>query len=103
MTEAQQDKFESWGLLELFGRQRLAGRISEQTIGGIAFLRIDVPAVEGAQAYTRFFTSGAIYGLTPMTEETTMQLAKQLRSAPVSRYDVMPLLTAQSRSGDDDY
>jgi hypothetical protein len=33
------DKFETWGLLELFGHQRLAGLLSEQTIGGCHFIR----------------------------------------------------------------
>lgn len=33
MSESN-EKFESWGLLELFGHQRLAGKLSEQTIGG---------------------------------------------------------------------
>jgi hypothetical protein len=52
-----QDKFESWGLLELFGHQRLAGRLTEQTIGGCHFIRIDVTEVDGVQGYTRFFTN----------------------------------------------
>jgi len=33
----QDTPFEAWGLLELFGHQRLAGRLSEQTIGGCHF------------------------------------------------------------------
>jgi hypothetical protein len=57
-----QDKFESWGLLELFGHQRLAGRLTEQTIGGCHFIRLDVPEVNGVQGYTRFFTNAALTG-----------------------------------------
>jgi hypothetical protein len=82
------DKFESWGLLELFGHQRLAGKLSEQTIGGVHFLRIDVPQVADVPAYTRFFTQGAIYSMTPMEEATARRLAENLRAAPVSAYEV---------------
>jgi len=60
----EQDKFEAWDLLELFGHQRLAGMLSEQTIGGCHFIRIDVPAVGGdVPGYTRYFTNGAIAGI----------------------------------------
>jgi len=102
MTAQQQsDKFDAWGLLELFGHQRLAGRISDQTIGGVHFIRIDVPQVGDAPAYSRFFTQGAIYGLTPTTEEVARGLAQQLRAVPVSRYD-MPRLAAPARDSDED-
>ena len=82
------EKFESWGLLELFGRQRLAGKLSEQTIGGCHFIRIDVPEVGSAQAHTRFFTQGAIYGLTPLEETTARKMAAYLASAPVCAYEL---------------
>jgi len=87
MSESN-EKFESWGLLELFGHQRLAGKLSEQTIGGCHFIRIDVPEVGETAAYTRFFTQGAIYGMTPMEEETARKLAAYLRAVPVSPYEL---------------
>ena len=83
MSESN-EKFESWGLLELFGHQRLAGKLSEQTIGGCHFIRIDVPEVGETAAYTRFFTQGAIYGMTPMEDETARKLAPG-RSRPPPR------------------
>jgi len=104
-----QEKFETWGLLELFGHQRLAGHISDQTIGGVHFIRIDVPAVEGAEAYTRYFTQGAIYGMTPTSEQIARGLAQRLRATPISRYD-LPALEAPKQPvesalvhEDDDY
>lgn len=62
-------KFEEWAVVELFGHQRIAGMVSEATIGGCPFVRVDVPATaEGRKAYTKYLGSGAIYGLTPCEE-----------------------------------
>lgn len=100
------EKFESWGLLELFGHQRLAGKLSEQTIGGCHFIRIDVPEVGETAAYTRFFTQGAIYGMTPMDETTARKLAAYLRAVPVSPYELRSMEPARqiahSEPADDD-
>ena len=85
---AQQEKFEAWGLLELFGHQRLAGRLSEQTIGGVHFIRIDVPKVGDVEEYTRFFTQGEIYGMTPTSEQVARRLAAAMCARPVHAYDL---------------
>lgn len=97
----KQDKFEAWGLLELFGHQRLAGLLTEQTIGGCHFIRIDVPEVDGVQGYTRFFTNGAIYGMTITTEEVARGLATNLRARPVQAYE-LPRLAAPAMTREDD-
>lgn len=99
--EQPQEKFEAWGLLELFGHQRLAGRLTEQTIGGCHFIRIDVPAVDGVAEYTRFFTQGAIYGMTITTEDVARKLAAGMRARPISVYDLpqRPALTGGDLDG----
>jgi hypothetical protein len=35
--------FEGWAFLELMGHRRLGGYVSEATVAGAGFLRIDVP------------------------------------------------------------
>ena len=42
------DKIEMWGIIDLFGHQKVAGYISEAQIGGCAFVRVDVPEVDGS-------------------------------------------------------
>lgn len=101
------EAFKSWGLLELFGHTRLAGELSEQTIGGCHFIRIDIPDVGEIKRHTRYFTQGAIYGMTPMDEATARKLANYLRSTPVSAYELRdqpagPLLTAGDSQFDED-
>jgi hypothetical protein len=63
-----------WAIVEVFGRHQFAGRVSEQVIAGSGFLRVDVPAINGNPAYTRFFGTAAIYGITPVDEAVVLVL-----------------------------
>lgn len=49
------DQFNSWCLVELFGHNRIVGKVSEATIGGCSFVRVDVPEIGERPAYTRYF------------------------------------------------
>lgn len=89
MTETEH--FEAWGIVDLFGHTRLAGRISEQTIGGETFIRVDVPR-EGEAFHTRLFGKGAIYGISLTDEPIAREVAKRSSARPVGRYDVPALL-----------
>ena len=93
MSEAE--KFESWAVVELFGHQQIAGKVSEASIGGCSFLRVDVPEQQAIErsgeylparpaipAYTRYFGNGAIYALNPCSEEIARASAKNLRATP---------------------
>jgi len=87
------EQFHEWGILEVMGRLRMAGMISEQTIAGASMLRIDVPETADAPAFTRFFTPGSIYSITPTSEDIARGLAERLREMPVTRFD-LPQLSA---------
>lgn len=89
----QQERFEAWGVVDLFGHQRIAGRITEQAIGGCSFVRVDVPAVDGTAEHTRLFGNGAIYGISFTSEDVARKVAVGLRSRPISAYD-LPARTA---------
>lgn len=82
--------FETWGLCELFGHQKIAGQISELSIGGASFIRVDVPAVNGDSPFTRIFNPSAIYSMTPTGEEYAKAIAAQIHSKPIDVY--MPRL-----------
>ncbi|TAM15927.1 MAG: hypothetical protein EPN65_16570 [Pandoraea sp.] len=94
MTTLTTEKFDQWAIVELFGHQRIAGRITEQTIGGCAFVRIDVPACEAdgsipaTQAFTKLFGNGAIYGVSFVDEQTARIAARQLRVQPINTYEL---------------
>lgn len=87
------DKFESWGIVDLFGHTRVAGMISEQTIGGETFIRVDVPDKESM--HTRLFGKGAIYSMSLTDEAIAREMAVRSGVRPVSRYEVGNLIADQ--------
>lgn len=101
MSESKEG-FESWGLLELMGRQRIAGRMSEQVIAAGTYLRIDVPGIGRIPEHTRYFGHAAIYGITPTTEEVARELAAGLQSQPISTFD-LPVLRQQKLFDTEDH
>ena len=87
-----------WAIIELFGRSRIAGFMSEQVIAGQGFLRVDVPAVDAANGYgviaahTKMFGASAIYAINPVDETLATIAAKEIRHAPVSSYGIDDVL-----------
>jgi hypothetical protein len=79
------DKLETWAVVELFGHDRIAGYVTEQEIAGSAFVRVDVPEVDGEPGFSKLFGPSAIYSLTPVSEDVA-------RAACV-RFAVRPLGT----------
>lgn len=91
--------FDQWCIVELFGHQRIAGRVTQQTIGGCNFVRVDVPAVAGKSAFTKLFGNGAIYAMSPVAEDVAIAVATTLRIVPVSVYEIPELRKLQDRTG----
>lgn len=84
MTDS--DKFDCWALVEVMGHQRYAGRVTEQAIGGCAFVRVDVPATADRLAYTKLLGQGSIFAITPCSEEVARAVAVQCCSRPIEIY-----------------
>lgn len=80
--------FEIFALVELFGHTRIAGTVTEQSIGGSTFIRVDVPETKREPAFTRFLNPSAVYALNPVTSEIMHELAETIKSKPVTSYDV---------------
>jgi hypothetical protein len=88
------DKFEQWGIVDLFGHVRVAGMITEQTIGGCSFLRVDIPAMDGNPPFTKLYGNGAIYGITFTDQETATAAARSMSPRPIDVWDAKNLLEA---------
>lgn len=89
--------FDQWCIVELFGHQRYAGRVS-QAEWPPGFARLEVPATPGHEAVTQLLSPQSIYRLTPTTEEIATRVAAQCRPEPVHRWE----LPASARDADED-
>lgn len=74
--------------VQVMGHVRLAGRVSEHTVAGAAFVRVDVPETGTQPAFTRLFNPSSIYSIDPISEEMARDLAERINAAPVQAYDV---------------
>lgn len=81
-------KFEEWAILEIMGHQTYAGRVTEQTVGGASFVRVDVPAVDQLQPFTKLFGASSIYCITPVTEAVARARAATLKQQPLDIWDL---------------
>jgi hypothetical protein len=106
MTEEQTAALDCWAIVEMFGHQRVAGRVKTENFGAACLLRIDVPEVEkqtsGAYdydtgkyapgqrvrvaAFTKYLGLGAIYALNPVTEELARAAAADIGVEPVRAF-----------------
>lgn len=94
MTEQTKDTFEQWCIVEIFGHERIAGKVTEQRIGGSSFVRVDVPDINGQQGFTRLYGEKAIYSITPVSEDIARRAAAKMQVQPVSVYQLAaPSLT----------
>ena len=89
MTDKDQ---ELWAIVELFGHQRIAGKISEHNLGG-TFVRVDVPKVNGRPAFTKLYGHNAVYAITFVDRDVALAAAERMAIAPVTPYDVGSLRT----------
>lgn len=83
-----EQKFELFAVVELFGHQRIAGKVSEQSIGVATFVRIDVPETTQQPKFTRIVNPTAIYAINPVTEEVMLQMAEMITSKPIDSWDI---------------
>lgn len=78
------EKFEQWGICELMGHQRTAGRLSEENIGGASLLRVDFP--DGDTFRTTYYGASAIYALHVTDEKVARTAAAAMGRRPPYAY-----------------
>lgn len=84
----QQEKFELWGIVELLGHQRIAGKLTEQNVAGTNLLRVDVPETKSNPSFTRLISNSALYAINPTTEEVARLYAENLNCQPIDSWDI---------------
>lgn len=81
---SESNKFQSWAVVEVMGHSRYAGYVTEQAIGGASLIRVDVPAVKGAPAFTKLLGASSIFAITPCTEEVAKRAAEMFCNRPLT-------------------
>lgn len=95
MPEPQQELQDlGWCIVELMGHSKLGAKVREAALFGVVLLRADIPVQvpegEPEKWMTQFCGGGAIFRLTPTTEELARAIAYRYTQPPVSRYELMP-------------
>ena len=93
--------FEEWCVVELFGRQKFAGRVTEARFPA-GHLQLDIPATDGHGPVTQIINPSALYRMTPTTEAIARAVAAQCRPAPVQRWELPAAPEASRADGLDD-
>ena len=85
MSDRSRGTFEGWAILELMGHRRLAGYVTEVEVAGAGMLRLDV-SVDDEPVATQFYSTAAVYCLTPTTEEIARAIA--VKPTPVHAFEL---------------
>lgn len=90
---SEKTAFTGWAIVEVMGHHTYAGQVSEQTVAGMAFVRVDVPETGlldqvPAPAFSKLVNPNSIYAITPVSESVARLRAESLRASPVSVWDL---------------
>lgn len=83
-----EEKIELFAIVELFGHTRISGKVTDQSIGGSTFVRVDVPDTSVQPKFTRFLNPSAIYAINPVTEDVMKEMADRIGQKPIDSWDI---------------
>lgn len=82
-----EEKLTAWALIELFGHQRVVGRMIVDPPEFPGMVRVDVPDLlkdkkTVRKGFTRYLGRASIYGVTPISEEMVRELLPSIDGTP---------------------
>lgn len=83
---------EQWGVVELMGHVRLAGRLSEVEKFGVKMGQLDIPKGDGF--YTRLFGGASVYSITMVDEATARIIAERSEIPPLHSWELPKQIAA---------
>lgn len=93
-----EQKIQFWAIIQIMGHQTYAGEISEYTLAGTSFLRVDVPPVGEIPGFTEFFSTASIYKISPVDKEIAVAAAVNLQKAPISIFSISSIVSERLAS-----
>lgn len=124
-----ESNFEGWAVVEVFGHQRYAGFVTTEAFGQAVLFRVDVPPLaerervtkhygydddgnsvppgstvkeSAVQGYTKYFGPGAIYAMTPCTQDVAQEAVESMQPRKVSIVTLAPTVPSLPSSFTDD-
>jgi hypothetical protein len=101
------EKFAEWAIFDVLGHQRYVGRVTEHTIAGQGFVRVDMPATEKTLKWTKLIGTASIYAITPIEESIARAMCEELKQAPISAWDLkllrLPAIENPQRTSDKEF
>jgi hypothetical protein len=93
------ESFEGWAIIEFMGHVRIAGYVKPEEHYGAPMIRVDTPG-EGDKTSTQLYAPGALYCITPVSEEVARHASQSMRRAPLNQWDLQllppPVVTSDS-------
>lgn len=77
---------EQWGIVEILGHVKMAGRITEEERFGSKLGRVDIP--DGDKFVTVYFGGDSLYRFTSVSEEVARIVAKSNQPTPVFSWEI---------------
>jgi hypothetical protein len=102
IDDEERTGFCEWCIVELFGKKRAAGYITQAEFPA-GWIRLEIPPVNGQPAATQLYNPSAIYAMHPVTEDLARRAASEFRPRPVSRYELPAPPPPPHPSDDDDW
>ena len=84
----QKTAFKTWAVVEVMGHNEYAGFVSSESVAGIPMLRVDVPATSKREAFTKYLSASALYGISPCSEATARARAEDRHATPFESWSV---------------
>jgi hypothetical protein len=99
----QDNKLDLFAIIELFGHTKMAGKVTEQSIGPATFIRVDVKETSQQPSFTRLLNPSAVYAINPVTEQVANEMAEMLQKKPLEAWDInrMQEKLLEIKSGND--
>jgi hypothetical protein len=85
-----EENLTAWALIELFGHQRVVGKMTVDPPEFPGMVRVDIPDLTQdkkviRKGFTRYLGRASIYGVTPIDEQMVRDLLPSIDGTPAAR------------------
>lgn len=89
LLDAAAEEINCWAYVELFGHQRIAGRVTTKKLGTEVMFQVDVAKDDKDFLCSRLFNPKSIFSLTPTTEEWCRKWARSMQQ---NSFNLLPYI-----------